>query len=337
MQRRLSTRNRKAFLAASADVADHDGRRRRRFASVWRPRHRRRELGPASVRPRRSSQPNCDKATEAHQGAVLRDRTVREALAKDGADNGGATAQGVTEDEIHVVVLVGDEAKDLAPANGGIKDYATGTNGTETNAINDSNAIYSKYFQTWGRTVVFDFQRATGTDEAAQRADALAALAKQPFAILCMACQVVRRGRRFGVRGVGGRRGVSRQPGARHAAGDGRPQPAVPRGVRCQVARRQAGEVRRRRRAEDRDAASSACSTTTARLARHRGLHRHVRRSSAARSPTSCSSPSPCRAIRQPLTNVAQQNAPTLAAKLMSEGVTTVVPFMSPDHGDGLA
>ena len=39
-------------------------------------------------------------------------------------------------------------------------------------------------YQTWGRHPVYEFVEATGSDEAAQRADALAVIAKKPFIVI---------------------------------------------------------------------------------------------------------------------------------------------------------
>ena len=92
---------------------------------------------------------------------------------EEGDENGGATAQGVTADSIDVVVLVPPADKDRSSTNGGIKDYATGENGLSTDAVVDENAIAAQFWETWGRTVEYEFVQATGTDEAAQRADAV--------------------------------------------------------------------------------------------------------------------------------------------------------------------
>ena len=62
---------------------------------------------------------------------------------KQGADNGGATYQGVTKDSIDVVVLVPNEQQ-LAGAQPGQSpvDHATGETGTVTNAFKDTFAAF---------------------------------------------------------------------------------------------------------------------------------------------------------------------------------------------------
>ena len=78
---------------------------------------------------------------------------------EEGDENGGATAQGVTADSIDVVVLVPPADKDRSSTNGGIKDYATGENGLSTDAVIDENAIMAQFWETWGRTVEYEFVR----------------------------------------------------------------------------------------------------------------------------------------------------------------------------------
>ena len=102
---------------------------------------------------------------------------------RDGANNGGATAQGVTKNAIKVVVLIPPEDKDRASVNGGIKNQATNANGLSKDATLDEDAVLRHSYQTWGRTVQYEFVQATGTDESAQRADAVTVIAKKPFAV----------------------------------------------------------------------------------------------------------------------------------------------------------
>ncbi len=96
-----------------------------------------------------------------------------------GEDNGGATAQGVTKDSILVVALIPPAAGDLSPQNGGIKNQATGANGRSENATYDDDALLSSVYNLWGRTIKYEFVTSTGSDEAAQRADAIAVLAEE--------------------------------------------------------------------------------------------------------------------------------------------------------------
>ena len=89
----------------------------------------------------------------------------------DGDDNGGATAQGVTADSIKVVVLIPPADKDRASTNGGIKNQATGANGLSTDAVLDENAVLAHSYQTWGRTIEYEFVEAERhrRDRAARR------------------------------------------------------------------------------------------------------------------------------------------------------------------------
>ena len=129
------------------------------------------------------AQPNCDPKTERIKfqfyGAAPCVRAWSE-----GADNGGATAQGVTADSIKVVVLVPPADKDRASTNGGIKNQSTNANGLSKDAVLDENAVLAQSYQTWGRTIEYEFVEASGTDETAQRADAVGVIAKKPFMVL---------------------------------------------------------------------------------------------------------------------------------------------------------
>lgn len=274
------------------------------------------------------SQPNCDEKTERIKVQYYGTAPCVKAWQK-GANNGGATAQGVTKDEIRVVVLIGDEERDLAPSNGGIRDYAIGANGIETNAIIDHNAIYAKYFQTWGRTVTFDFLRATGTDETAQRADALAALDKRPFAILCMACQVAGSGGGTVFSAAVAGRGVpanplpptpeeSAAPSLRYAAEFAAKSLA---GKKAEHAGDEALKTEPRKFGvlyDDSPAGPDIADFSTT-FEKYGGKESDVVLIpfTVPTDPTQVS-------------NAAQEMAPTLATKLKSEGVTTVVPFLAP-------
>jgi hypothetical protein len=111
---------------------------------------------------------------------------------KDGADNGGATAQGVTAKTIKVAVLYGDlNAMSLA-TKGLYTNQATGVNNPNApvDSTKDQNEIDKYVYETWGRTVEFTFVKATGQDEAAQRADAVAVGSMKPFAVLDEASQI---------------------------------------------------------------------------------------------------------------------------------------------------
>ena len=108
------------------------------------------------------------------------------AVWKQGADNGGATYQGVTKDSIDVVVLVPNEQQ-LAGAQPGQSpvDHATGETGTVTNAFKDTFAAFEhSAHETYGRKINLVFVTSSGDDETAQRADAVSVKAKKPFAVI---------------------------------------------------------------------------------------------------------------------------------------------------------
>ena len=132
------------------------------------------------------NQPNCDKTTGRWKVQYYAIGPCTRPFAK-GEDNGGATAQGVTKDSILVVALIPPAAGDLSPQNGGIKNQATGANGRSENATYDDDALLSSVYNLWGRTIKYDFVTSTGSDEAAQRADAIAVLQKKPFGVIDLA------------------------------------------------------------------------------------------------------------------------------------------------------
>ncbi len=132
------------------------------------------------------NQPNCDKTTGRWKVQYYAIGPCTRPFAK-GEDNGGATAQGVTKDSILVVALIPPAAGDLSPQNGGIKNQATGANGRSENATYDDDALLSSVYNLWGRTIKYEFVTSTGSDEAAQRADAIAVLQKKPFGVIDLA------------------------------------------------------------------------------------------------------------------------------------------------------
>jgi hypothetical protein len=108
---------------------------------------------------------------------------------KKGADNGGATAQGVTKDTIKVVVLYTDVIQDARSPASLYKNQATGGFSNQRDPIIDTDAVYAHAFETWGRKVEYEFVKGTGADETAQRADAVNVAAKKPFAVFDAAIQ----------------------------------------------------------------------------------------------------------------------------------------------------
>jgi len=112
---------------------------------------------------------------------------------KDGEDNGGATAQGLTKDSILVVVLWNLLNPEQAGNRSGLyTNQATGQNDLDgaVNALVDQNEIYKHSYETWGREVEFKFVKSSGTDETAQRADAVTVAAMKPFAVIDAASRI---------------------------------------------------------------------------------------------------------------------------------------------------
>ena len=120
---------------------------------------------------------------------------------KAGTDNGGATAQGVTKDKIKVVVLWNELPADQIAMAGVYTNQATGKNepdGARASLL-DENEVFKHVYQTWGRTVEYEFLKSTGAGETEQRADALAAKQLKPFAVIDLASSI-------GTPGIGGGR-----------------------------------------------------------------------------------------------------------------------------------
>jgi hypothetical protein len=97
------------------------------------------------------------------------------------ADNGGATAPGVTKDKISVVYVLGHipETRAQPPV-----DASTGQTGTDEDAVHDLLLAMRPYYETWGRDVDVKFFTSSGEDESAQRADAVAIKGMKPFAVV---------------------------------------------------------------------------------------------------------------------------------------------------------
>jgi hypothetical protein len=107
---------------------------------------------------------------------------------KDGDDNGGATAQGVTAKAIKVVVLQNSPVPDPPKVSANfVLDQTTGKTGSPIDAVMDYEAVYRHSYETWGRTVEYEFVQSSGSDETAQRADAIGVAQKKPFAVLDIA------------------------------------------------------------------------------------------------------------------------------------------------------
>lgn len=101
---------------------------------------------------------------------------------KEGADNGGATATGVTATSIKVVVRVADPPERPAPQ--GVTNLATNAPAPVADAFRDTARVWTHKLETWGREIEWSFMERSGSDEAAQRADALEAVNRKPFIVL---------------------------------------------------------------------------------------------------------------------------------------------------------
>ena len=83
----------------------------------------------------------------------------------EGADNGGATSQGVTADTIKIVLYETPNPQQDNPTS---PDVATRERQAKATLLAFANS-----YELWGRKLEIIFHRYTGTDEAAQRADAI--------------------------------------------------------------------------------------------------------------------------------------------------------------------
>lgn len=101
-------------------------------------------------------------------------------------DNGGATSEGVTADEVKVVYYLNNPEVDPA---GAALVAATGADtdpDSEREAIEGYVDVYNQVYETYGRRVVVETYLATGPgdDGEAARADARAIAERQPFAVV---------------------------------------------------------------------------------------------------------------------------------------------------------
>src|SRR5439155_20633241 len=105
----------------------------------------------------------------------------------DGADNGGATAPGVTKDRILVYAIIPNDEQLSHVSGAAPTNRAGNTRGTYQDAVHDYLLPIMKFYETWGRDIEVRFLTSTGQDEAAQRADAVKVKAEKPFAVLDLA------------------------------------------------------------------------------------------------------------------------------------------------------
>ena len=102
---------------------------------------------------------------------------------KEGADNGGATAQGVTKDRVKVVfVLPNEEQFKTDPVKP--VDRTSNSTGTYQDGLYDYLIPELHFYETWGRDLEVHFYTSTGSDEQSQRADIVAIKAMKPFAVM---------------------------------------------------------------------------------------------------------------------------------------------------------
>jgi hypothetical protein len=108
-------------------------------------------------------------------------------------DNGGATAPGVTADSVKVVVYYGNPTMLAAERAAGGRlpvNQVNGQPGSWPDNFRDTDKAYQyaidKFgtYQTWGRKPAYEFVEASGSDEAAQRADAVKVKAMKPFIVI---------------------------------------------------------------------------------------------------------------------------------------------------------
>ena len=122
--------------------------------------------------------PQCDPATKR-----IRTRRTRAPLCvkawKDGADNGGATAQGVTAKTIKVVVVLLEPAQPRAGARpiGSLHEPGHGRERAPPAPVDRAQSTRTRSTSTPTRrgaaSVEFKFVKSTGPDETSQRADAV--------------------------------------------------------------------------------------------------------------------------------------------------------------------
>ena len=127
--------------------------------------------------------PNCDTATgRVKIPSVYAPPCVQPFTKK----NGGATADGVTGDEIKIVVYHTDPAKDPLVA-GQLRAAGAEINLNSIQATWDGYVdIYNQLYELYGRKISVEFFVGTGAgaDTAAAKADAIAIAEKKPFAVL---------------------------------------------------------------------------------------------------------------------------------------------------------
>jgi hypothetical protein len=107
---------------------------------------------------------------------------------KNGESNGGATSMGVTKDKIRIVLFLGNhQQQDMERTRPGASapiNLATNQPAYFEDSFPDWQEVFDHSFNHWGREFEWITVNPTGTDEAAQHADALAVAEKKPFAVV---------------------------------------------------------------------------------------------------------------------------------------------------------
>ena len=103
---------------------------------------------------------------------------------KQGDDNGGATASGVTRTSVKVVAVVPNEQQINSPGGTAPVNRADNSRGVYQDAVHDYLHAVMPTYETWGRDIEVRFLVSGGNDETAQRADAVAITAERPFAVI---------------------------------------------------------------------------------------------------------------------------------------------------------
>ncbi len=106
---------------------------------------------------------------------------------KEGADNGGATAPGVTKDRILVYAIIPNDQQLSMVGGATPQKRADNSKGTYQDAIHDYLLAAMKFHETYGRDIELRYFVSTGQDEAAQRADAVEVKSAKPFAVMDLA------------------------------------------------------------------------------------------------------------------------------------------------------
>ena len=101
-----------------------------------------------------------------------------------GDDNGGGTSKGVTATAIKLVAVLPSPSRAMRRRRPRSCSTARHSQGTWADAVHDYLLAHLPFFETWGRDIDVTLYESTGIDETAQRADVVAILAEQPFAVI---------------------------------------------------------------------------------------------------------------------------------------------------------